>query len=486
MPQLVIEGAQTVRLVADPCVAGRLASCGLTLEGEGQASRKHFQVVPRAGRWVAEDLGSRNGTFLNGEKLSQPSPLSHGDLLRVGDTEVRYESAAEPLSVGTVLGGCTLTRAVGRSRFGTLYEATQGTLERPVTVEVADPDLAVDPSFKAFYEQRARLGGSFDSPLVRAVFDTKQVGAHLYTVFERLSGPSLAEELSRRAFDRGEVLELLEQAAAALAVVHKQGKLHGTFGAHALRRDEPGGKLKLCELGDEPRLRAHRPDRVEMARYASPEEARGHDANHRSDIYALGVLGYRLLAGRFPYEGKVRQVLTDHGSSAPVPLPEGLGPELEGLLAGALDKVAGNRPGAAELAERLSALREGGAAQPAETNSRSRKKSARRKQSGRLSASSSRGAASSARRARPTSSGEQPRAPSKVPSGGMPKRSSSAGHQRPQRRPLTERSSGGFAAIEPDPPALLVLRLVLLGCGYVLIALAVSALTRIVLRVIDS
>ncbi|MGE0711825.1 MAG: FHA domain-containing protein [Planctomycetota bacterium] len=486
MPRLSIPGGPTAELGAQPCVAGRLQSCGLTLEGEGQSSRKHFQVVPQGSRYRVEDLGSRNGTLLNGERIKDPVLLRHGDQLEVGETVVRYESARPPLPPGTTVAGCTLGPCVGRSAYGALYEATQGTLERPVTVELCDPDLAGDPEFQRFYEGRARLGGSFDHPQLRAVFDTKQADGQLLTVFERLPETTLEDELRRRAFDRAEALELLEAVANLLAVVHKQGKHHGTFGPHCLRRDE-AGKLKLCELGDEPRLRPHRPDADRLAPYASPEEARGHPAGPPADVYALGILAFRLLEGRLPYAGKPKAVLTEHGSSTPAPMTQGLPPELEELVADLLHKVATQRPTAAEAAERLATIRAGGGA--AAKRPGSARKSTGRKPGGsdRLAASSARGRAAPDAR-RPTSSAEHPRAAARqTPTSGATQ-TESASQRRVSdppvvaRRPLAHRASGGVEAFDPDPAPVLALRLVLLACGYLLIAVSVAALTRILLR----
>src|SRR5690606_4136951 len=127
---------------------------------EAQSSRKHYEVVPLGSRWAARDLGSRNGTYLNGTRLTTGDvPLRHGDLLAVGASTVRYEAPRVERAVGARIGGCTLTAPLGRSEFGPLYAARQGSLDRGVVLEVLDPDLAGDPAERARYERRARVAG---------------------------------------------------------------------------------------------------------------------------------------------------------------------------------------------------------------------------------------------------------------------------------------------------------------------------------------
>jgi hypothetical protein len=74
-----------------PVTVGRGAQNDITLDGDDYASAKHARIEPRRdGVWV-EDIGSTNGTFLNGIKLTRARKLAPGDVVRVGETELRYE-----------------------------------------------------------------------------------------------------------------------------------------------------------------------------------------------------------------------------------------------------------------------------------------------------------------------------------------------------------------------------------------------------------
>jgi pSer/pThr/pTyr-binding forkhead associated (FHA) protein len=74
-----------------PLTIGRGGQNDIPLEGDEFASARHARIEPRRdGVWV-EDLGSTNGTFVNGSQIDEPQRLAPGDVVRVGDTEIRFE-----------------------------------------------------------------------------------------------------------------------------------------------------------------------------------------------------------------------------------------------------------------------------------------------------------------------------------------------------------------------------------------------------------
>ena len=96
--RLVVVSSPTLRkgeeheLDSKPLTFGRGPQNDITLSGDDYASARHARIEPRRdGVWV-EDIGSTNGTFLNGIKLTRPRKLTPGDVVRVGETELRYES----------------------------------------------------------------------------------------------------------------------------------------------------------------------------------------------------------------------------------------------------------------------------------------------------------------------------------------------------------------------------------------------------------
>lgn len=94
MGQLVEQGTEEVYpLGFKPTSIGRHGDNEIILP-DGQVSRHHAEIVMQGGRWLVADLGSANGTYVNGERLTGPQVLTHGDLVRVGQTQFRVEIAA--------------------------------------------------------------------------------------------------------------------------------------------------------------------------------------------------------------------------------------------------------------------------------------------------------------------------------------------------------------------------------------------------------
>jgi hypothetical protein len=94
MGQLVEQGTEEIfPLGFEPTSIGRHGDNEIILP-DGQVSRHHAEIVMQGGRWLVADLGSANGTYVNGKRLSGPQVLNHGDLVRVGQTQFRVEIAA--------------------------------------------------------------------------------------------------------------------------------------------------------------------------------------------------------------------------------------------------------------------------------------------------------------------------------------------------------------------------------------------------------
>ena len=204
-------------------------------------------------------------------------------------------------------GRYAVERTLGRGGMATVYLAHDTVLGRPVALKVLAEHLADDESFRARFLREARLAARIAHPNVVQVYDAGGDEAGLFIAMEYVDGESLAEELARRGrLSAGEVVDLGRQLAAALAAAHAAGLVHRDVKPPNVLRSRDG-TVKLGDFGiahshDSTALTAHG-SVLGTAAYLSPEQARAEPVTGAADLYALGVVLYEALTGRWPHEG---------------------------------------------------------------------------------------------------------------------------------------------------------------------------------------
>src|SRR5215208_964258 len=182
-------------------------------------------------------------------------------------------------------------------------------LERNVAVKLLAEHLAEDPSFVSRFRREALAAARLVHPNVVQVFDfgSDDATGRQYIVMEYIDGQSCAEILRDRGhLPPGEAVEILGQACRGLDYAHRNGVVHRDVKPGNLLVAREGGAVKLADFGIA--KAAEQSDITKVgsvlgtAAYLSPEQARGEPAGPASDLYALGVVAYQLMAGRLPYE----------------------------------------------------------------------------------------------------------------------------------------------------------------------------------------
>jgi serine/threonine protein kinase len=299
---------------------------------------------------------------------------------------------------------------LGQGGMGAVYRATHLGTKRTVAVKVIQPQLSSHDQFVARFRREAEAAGRLRHPNVVDVTDfgiaQTNNGPVAYLVMEYLDGCTLAEIVAEEgALPIQWVIDILEQVCSAVQAAHRAGIIH-----RDLKPDniwlEPNGRggytvkvldFGLVKLGESDHVHTPvvaatiEPDpAVTEAQtliktegslpvqeenltavgsvmgtpfYMSPEQCRGERLDTRSDIYSLGVVAYRLLAGETPFKGSPREVIELHKSAAPPPLREKnrkVPRKLAQLVMSALAKDPTERPqSAAGFASAMRAAWEG-------------------------------------------------------------------------------------------------------------------------------
>lgn len=284
---------------------------------------------------------------------------------------------------GTRIGNYRVVRLVGRGGMGAVYEAVHENLGKRAAIKVLHAHFAQDPMLAARFNNEARALTTMDHPGIVQVFDYGLVDGTPFIAMEFLNGEPLSRRLKRHhpsPLPLAMALRLCRQMASALASAHGHHVVHrdlkpGNVMIVADPEAAAGERVKLFDFGIA-KLLTPRPSTDELhtgdyetrtgmlmgtPTYMSPEQCRGDAAvDDRTDVYALGVILYQMLAGRPPfYGGGDGEVIAAHIYAAPPALRShdpGIPDEVEGLVYRLLAKQADARPRMAEVAAALEAL----------------------------------------------------------------------------------------------------------------------------------
>ncbi|AKT37382.1 serine/threonine-protein kinase [Chondromyces crocatus] len=251
-----------------------------------------------------------------------------------------------------------LERPLSRGGMGAVWLARHVHLGSPVAMKFMDPTLAASPAFVARFEREARIAANLQSPHVVNVQDYGIDEGVPYLVMELLQGEDLGTRLARVGrLSLAQTVHVLGQVAKAIRRAHEAGLVH---------RDLKPGNIFLSVVEDEEVAKVldfgivkegtgqmqgelTRPGEVlGSPHYMSPEQVRGEaDVDLRSDLWALGVITFRMLTGVLPFPGD--QLGTVMGRILVDPLPQAtrfapdLPPALDGFFARALSRDRATR-----------------------------------------------------------------------------------------------------------------------------------------------
>ena len=269
-----------------------------------------------------------------------------------------------------------LVRPIGRGTHYTLYQAVDPRFGRMVVIKilhvatsnpVAEGDANLARVLEARLQREAQALSALSHPNIPAIYEMGEQDGHPFLVMEYLVGHPLRQHLDLTKLPMDEALRILEQLALAVDAVHARGILHRDIRASNIMLLHDGS-VKLVEFG-----LARQPgdatvtlmgNLVGEPAYMAPEQLRNQPASPQSDLWALGVLLYEMLAGRPPFEGANFQLVAHQvimGQPAPVPHVSGA---VQAVLDRALEKDPAKRyPNAQDM---VSALRRaaGSSAQP--------------------------------------------------------------------------------------------------------------------------
>ena len=263
---------------------------------------------------------------------------------------------AAELTPGTLVGGYEVEGVLGTGGMGVVYGARQPRINKRVAIKVLAPAFCGDPSTVARFEQEARLVNEIGHPSIVDVFQFGELpDGRSFFVMEFLDGESLGTRIDRGQISARETIDIVDKICDALVAAHEKGVIHRDLKADNVFLSKKGVKLldfglaKLAGRGDPSNIHTTKSGiLVGTPAYMSPEQARGKEVDPRTDIYALGVLSYKMLTGRLPFNADNAMDLIVQQLHRPPPAPDKLVPKtpskLSKLVVQMMSKAPEERP----------------------------------------------------------------------------------------------------------------------------------------------
>ena len=212
------------------------------------------------------------------------------------------------LAPGTTLGPYQILSELGRGGMGVVYQASDPRLKRTVAIKLLPPDLTRDETAKQRFLQEAQAASALDHPNICTIFEINETDdGQLYLVMAHYEGETLKERIARWPLDLNDAIDIATQVGEGLAEAHGAGIVHRDIKPANLLVTKTGvvkildfGLAKLA--GTEGMTQTG--TTLGTVAYMSPEQARGQEVDHRTDIWSLGVVLYEMLAGTPPFQGE--------------------------------------------------------------------------------------------------------------------------------------------------------------------------------------
>ena len=268
--------------------------------------------------------------------------------------------------IGKTISHYKILSELGKGGMGVVYKAQDLKLQRPVALKFLPSNFLGNKEAKARFLREARAAAALQHPNICTVYEIDEVDGRTFIAMAYLEGDELTKSIEKGPLSVERLLDIAIQVARGLQEAHGKGVVHRDI-KPANIMDTTSGQAVLMDFGLAQLASAaskltREGTTVGTSAYMSPEQTTGEKLDHRTDIWALGVMLYEMATGQVPFQGHYEQaILYSILNEPPEPITAvrtGVPPELERIANKCLAKRAGERyQTVSDLLADLSALK---------------------------------------------------------------------------------------------------------------------------------
>jgi serine/threonine protein kinase len=249
--------------------------------------------------------------------------------------------------IGHRLGNYDIVEEIGRGGMAVVYRAYQRSLNRHVAIKVLAPQLGFDQQFVERFQREARAAAKLRHPNIVVIHDVAHQEGIYYLVMELLEGRTLKELIEQKgSLPPERAAHIVEQVASALDYAHQQGLVHRDVKPANIFVGKDDRTILtdfgIAKAASETQHLTRTGMLIGTPEYMSPEQAEGGEVDYRTDLYALGVVLYQMLAGRVPFQSTTPHATLHAVIYEPPPplrqLRPNLSPAVESVVMKSIDK----------------------------------------------------------------------------------------------------------------------------------------------------
>ena len=246
-------------------------------------------------------------------------------------------------------GRYSLERELGRGGMGIVYLAREVRLDRLVAIKLLPPARTSDGKLRERFLREARTAAKLSHPHIIPIFTVDEVGEFVFFAMAYVAGETLTERVVRRGpLAASDAARVLREVAWALAYAHSQGLVHRDVKPDNIMLEDASGRALVADFGIAGLVRGAAGldggEVIGTPEFMSPEQALGEQVDARSDLYALGVVGYFALSGKLPFEAEKAAEVLAKQVTEPAPPLASVAPGAPRRIAQAIDRCLAKDP----------------------------------------------------------------------------------------------------------------------------------------------